>query len=196
MPSLLSLRVRYMTGVNNNRMENRVRELQELTKQQFERLKRDFPDLGRRGLTLFLGHSYAPMNPRIMMLGINPGGDGDHVEDYDLQCSNCLLGDPQDSYAKVFHYWRNARRCFGSTSGLSTVMEYATFSFCSPFRTPRWSQTPQRQREAIELLSRPILQQMIADCRPTAVIVAGRIAVPLFCRVSAVSLTGESTPAG
>jgi len=177
-------------------MQDKLGALQEITREQFERLTNSFPELQPRGLTLFLGRHYAHTHPRIMMLGINPGLDEDLPADYDLQSYNCLLGDPTDAAARRICYWRNAGRCFRANPALLAVMEWATFSFCSPFRTPRWSQTLRPQRELIEVLSRPILQRMLEDCRPTAVILAGRVAVPLFARIGEVSLVGGATPEG
>jgi hypothetical protein len=167
-----------------------------MTKEQFAHLTKNFPDLQPRGLTLFLGRHYAHTHPSIMMLGINPGLDDDLPVDCDLQCCNCLLGCPKAPEARRIRHWRNARRCFGATPSLLAVMEWATFSFCSPFRTPRWSRIPTPQREAIEVLSRPILKRMLEDCRPSAVILAGRLAVPFCARIGNVSLVGRTTPEG
>ncbi len=175
-------------------MPARLADLQKITRAQFQRLTKEFPKLRRRGLTLFLGRHYADKNCRIMMLGINPGVSQSLPADYKLQPQNYLLGPPDE--ADIYINWRNARRCFGATPALRHAMEHATFSFCSPFRTPRWSQTPRPQREAIEDVSRPILQRMLADCQPTAVILAGRTAIPLFERIAQVTLTGESTRGG
>ena len=170
--------------------------LQESTHREFLGLVEKYPELERRGLTLFLGKHYACESPRIMMLGINPGLAEDCPVDLALQPENCLLGNATEGRARKFRYWRNARRCFGSTDDLQKLMQFATFSFCSPFRTPRWVQTPPEMRSAIVLHSKPILRQMLSDCQPTSVILGGKLSVGLFARVGGVELTVQASDAG
>jgi hypothetical protein len=176
------------------KLEDRLKVLRELTATQYAHLISHFPALEARGLTLFLGSRYAEPDLRIMMLGINPGLDGELPADYKLQPVNCLLDDTPDGQDIVF--WRNAKRCFNATPLLRQIMEYATYSFCAPFRTVRWCSTPLAQRRVISDLSRPILQQMLSDCRPTAIIVAGRTSVNLLSQIGNLRVTPYLNPAG
>lgn len=139
-------------------------------------------DLHKNGLTLFLGRHYAKNPGGILMLGLNPGllretAGGAFLaaypHSYDLLDSNALVGDPTDPEAQRVRYWRNARRCFGATPRLAYAMELATFSFCCPFRTPRWSALSSRQKRVLETQSRPILELVLTDCESSLVIVAG-----------------------
>lgn len=173
-----------------------LKALQELTLRQFQALALELPELEHRGLTLFLGKHYAVESPRVMMLGINPGGEGDHPVHLDLCPSNWLVGDPADGEAKAYRYWRNARRCFSATTELQDTMNGATFGFCSPFRTPVWSGLPAVMRRAIREHSGPILRQMLTDCRPTSVIVAGRVSVDLLAQIGGIPLSPQLNPAG
>jgi hypothetical protein len=50
---------------------------------------------------------------------------------------------------------------------------------CCPYRTTSWNLTLQ-QREVLVKVSRPVLQQMMADCRPRFIAVAGRTAFTLL----------------
>jgi hypothetical protein len=107
-----------------------------------------------------------------------------------------MLGDPHAPDAQKIVYWRNARRCFGATNDLQNAMEYSTFSFCSPFRTPRWWETPSLQRNMIAECSKPILHQIIEDCHPEVVILSGKQSVAIFSHISGLPLHGRSSPAG
>ncbi len=150
--------------------------------------------LHEKGLTLFLGPSYADATARVLMLGLNPGLLRDepggliqstYAHNYDLAPSTLLVGDPTDSEALRVRYWRNARRCFGATRILESVMRRATFSFCCPFRTPNWSTLNARQQHLLEECSRPVLRMMVSDCQPALVLVAGADASKMLLRCGA-----------
>jgi hypothetical protein len=161
-------------------MEQNLIELRKFVSTQFTSLTSELPDLKRRGLTLFLGKYYGHPNSSILMLGLNPGMDENLPEDYSLKKENLLLGDPQENHAKSIVYWRNARRCFATTDNLQMLMSYATYTFISPFRTPNWSNLSQTTREGIEKYSKPILQRIVLDIKPSIVITSGKITSILF----------------
>ena len=71
-------------------------------------------------------------------------------------------------------------------------MPQATFSFCCPYRTRKWHKLPIVYRRVLMQLSRPVLQQMLDDCAPRCVIVAGVGTVGVFKATAGVPL--ESGP--
>lgn len=152
-------------------MDDRLATIRRLVTAEHEALTREHPALSDEGGTLLLGRHYAYEKRGIVMLGINPGANVHdrslYVGTYD---SNCLLpGSPDEG----FSYWRNAQILFGSTPELRSAMETATFAFCCPFRTKMWSGLPRVEREALIAHSRPIIGQLLEDCDPQLVIVAG-----------------------
>lgn len=161
-------------------MEQKLIDLQRFVNSQFTSLTSELPDLKRRGLTLFLGKYYGHPNSSILMLGLNPGMDESLPEDYSLQKENLLLGDPQDYHAKRIVYWRNARRCFAATDNLQLSMSYATYTFISPFRTPNWSNLSKATRDGLVQYSKPIMQKIVLDIKPSIVITSGKITSVLF----------------
>ncbi len=121
------------------------------------------------GGALFLGGHYAEPRRGILMLGINPGRNAkDPTFGAGLPDRNFLL---EGAEGVNFPYWRNAKYLFGSEP-LKTPMQSATYSFCSPFRTPNLSLSNQ-DRALLVSHSRPILRQMLAECAPRLIIVAG-----------------------
>ncbi len=173
-----------------------LKALKDLTSRQFAELCHVLPDLKKRGLTLFLGSEYAACDCRILMLGINPGSSDDLPEDYGLRSSNCLIGDPGDPDARKFVYWRNARRCFGATAELKHKMARATYTFCIPFRTPNWSGLRKLERLELKKAARPILQQILADCRPEFILCAGATARTILMDLSDLSSVDHETLEG
>ena len=140
-----------------------------LTRTQYALVRRQCADLPDLGGCLLLGRHYADPRSRIVFLGINPGGVATDL-DVDLQPHNWLLEGPNE----IGHaYWRNSRRFFSSTVTLKTAFRYATFAFCCPFRTKTWSGLPPAHRAVLEQASRPILMQILNDCRPYFIVVAG-----------------------
>ena len=174
------------------RMREKLEAVRRLTEEQFKLLAQEFPELAKGGVTLFIGKHYACSDVvrRIMMLGINPGGEYSSF-DTSLCEKNCLL-DSEEGTSEP--YWRKARNCFNVTPELSRILGQATFSFCSPFRTKRWPSKASEidQRLAIEKYSAPILQQMLIDCKPTDVIVAGINTIWTFSRIANVNLSDQT----
>lgn len=121
------------------------------------------------GYCLFAGQSYAVSPPSVMMLGLNPGMSESDKPNSALQSINWLLN---GVVTRRLPYWRNAQRLF-KQRGLEGIIEKATFSFCCPYRTATWVNLPIKTREALVAASRPVLQQMMNDCAPRVVIVAG-----------------------
>ena len=146
-----------------------------ITEDEFEALCAAFPNQRELGCTLFLGQSYAEGGFRVVMLGLNPGGEDSPLE-IELQKANCLLdGDPTKE-----RYWRNAQFLFAENgSGLRQAMETATYSFVCPFRTPSWSGS-RALLQALKQHSKPILLQLLRDCRPRLVMIAGVAGLGLF----------------
>jgi len=155
---------------------NNINKIQDITLQQFDLLIKELPWIERYGGTLFLGKHYAKNN--ILMLGINPGIDAELPLDVDLRAENCLMMQP-DPPTKI-RYWNNASIAFNATSELSQKMNDATFSFCSPFRTPRWSQSSKQEKDIIMECSKPVFSQLIKDCKPEVIIVAGQTSINIL----------------
>jgi len=106
----------------------------------------------------------------VLLLGINPGGPRQVTHlDTDLQPHDFLLEGPKGP-----RYWSNARTFFSMSPELRRTFTSATFAFCCPYRTASWSDLTPRQREVLVEVSRPVLRQIFADCRPKLVTVAGR----------------------
>jgi len=162
-----------MSQAGKERSDQKLKSLQSMVAEAFEHLSKKYPDLRRRKATLLLGRHYAHPRSRVLMLGLNPGLDEELPLDLECQKENSLLGDPGDT---EIAYWRNARRLFATTPRLSAVLEYATFSFCCPFRTPSWSSLSSAQRRDLIEESMPTLARILEDCRPEFVIAAGRTA--------------------
>ena len=103
------------------------------------------------------------------MLGLNPGVGGSRNRGAKLQDANWLI----DGMPGVrFPYWRNAKRLFNQHD-MASVLGNATFSFCCPYRTATWVNLPPATRSALMTAARPALQQMVSDCAPRLIIVAG-----------------------
>jgi len=137
----------------------------------FQDAFQQFPELKDNGAEMFLGKYYAHPESEILMLGINPGGNQTHKIDTALKDENCLLGSPKDEKEK---YWKHARTLFGSSSELSNKMVHATFSFIIPVRTTKWTGLkPPEKRIALINGAKPITRQIISDCNPKYIIVAG-----------------------
>lgn len=153
---------------------NRV---QDLVSEGFESLCAEFPDQRQLAGTLFLGKYYAKKPGGILMLGLNPGASPWPKIDVKLHPHNFLLeGEPE---LKV-RYWTNARKLFNGTTELRAAMDSATFSFCCPYRTARWNGLPKTRIQALIRNSKPVLAQMMTDCRPSLVILAGVEGAKLF----------------
>jgi hypothetical protein len=178
-------------------MDPRIDRLKAATEAALEAASSACPELCLRenGLTLFLGKHYAD-TIRILMLGLNPGllreetgGSllASYAHDYELAASNLLVGDAADSDGRRVRYWRNAKRCFGATAALRASMQRATFSFCCPFRTAKWSELTSRQQSVLETHSKPVLQLILNDCQPAAVIVAGTTARDMLLRAGPIA---------
>ena len=158
-------------------MEFELKRVQDLARDGFERLCVEFPDQRLLAGTLFLGKSYAAKPHGILMLGLNPGASKWQQLDVKLHPHDFLLeGDPS---VKV-RYWTNARKLFNGTTELRAAMDAATFSFCCPFRTDRWNGIPKSRTQALIRNSKPVLAQIMTDCRPALVILAGVEGVNLF----------------
>jgi hypothetical protein len=72
-------------------------------------------------------------------------------------------------------------------------MKRATYTFCIPFRTPTWYGLSVRERSVLRDGARPILRQILHDCRPQAIICAGAASRTLLYDLSSVSsLSGEA----
>jgi hypothetical protein len=152
-----------------------VDHIAQIAREEFESLCAAFPEQREPGCTLFLGRFYAQEDLRVVMLGLNPGGEDSGLET-NQQTGNCLL----DDFPTKEPYWRNARFLFAQNgSGLRQAMETATYSFVCPFRTRSWPGSG-ALLEALKQHSRPILLQLLRDCRPRLVIIAGVAGLRLF----------------
>jgi hypothetical protein len=163
--------------MNQDRADVRLSRLEVIARREYTALIDGQPENWQGG-TLFLGKHYAAMPRGILMLGINPGTNGVkqdfHTGLYD---ENPLLPGASPT---TLRYWRNARRLFGASDGLCAEMQGATYSFCSPFRTPNWNGLSPTTRQALIRHSRPILTRMMEDVDPRIVIVAGVAGEALF----------------
>ena len=147
-----------------------LKEIQSMMCVNAEGFYKDHPDFKKCGVTLFLGRHYAVPGNRILMLGINPGGsEGDGVE-VSLQPYNYLLGNPQEA---GIGYWKIARGFFGANPSVQKCMEFATFSFCVPFRSSRWNNLKAQVRKDMIYWSKPIIRKMIEDCQADFLLVTG-----------------------
>lgn len=154
-------------------------------------LRRDVPDKEDLYYCLFLGQHYAAPEPGIRMLGLNPGLSDHHKPNTELQSTNWLLEKGPTRHS----YWRNARKFFETTPALRSQMEWATYSFCCPFRTRSWK-LPVAHRRALMAASRPILQQMLNDCAPRFVILAGVETEQVFQQTAGVDLSRQGVRPG
>ncbi len=149
-------------------MTEHTAEIAALAHSQFESLEAAGFPYTHLGGALFLGEYYAEPQRGMLMLGINPGGRTNKDFGAGLSATNCLLeGEP----LVKFPYWRNAKYLFGREP-LRQAMETATYSFCSPFRTPDFNLS-KADRALLVSHSRAILRQMLGDCLPRLIIVAG-----------------------
>lgn len=151
-------------------MDRRVRELASLAAQGYGRLRACSPGLEDLGYTLLLGKNYARTPHGILMLGLNPGGTTNLGADAKRQCGNWLLDGIQ---GKRIRYWSNATRLFGRPDDLKAMMEDATYGFCCPYRTAKWSGLPNASLQALKRESAEPLTRMMTDCQPRVVILAG-----------------------
>jgi hypothetical protein len=158
-------------------MEAQLTALQAHAKAGFEQLCAEFPEQEKLGGLVFLGRHYAERPPGILMLGINPGASEYKRLSADLQKHNWLL--EGDAGHRV-RYWTNARFLFGTDPELRHAMEHATFSFCCPYRTLKSNGLPTALIRALIRNSKPVLKQMLTDCAPRIVIVAGVEGMRLF----------------
>lgn len=161
-----------------------------LAETEYEALLGSFPAHPQLGGQLFLGKHYAAVPNGILMLGLNPGRARQEVRmECELLPENPLV---TDGWPAQHGYWRNARRCFGTDEVLKGRIEQATFAFCSPFRTSNWN-LAKSHRDAIVAHSRPIMRQLLADCSPRVVIVAGKAGLGAFLSIAgdAVDVVGE-----
>jgi hypothetical protein len=154
-----------VTG-NDTPNDPRIDRLRSLTEAGYAALQRCYPKHEPLGCTLFAGRCFARPEPGILMLGLNPGlSDRDNCY-MDLPDENWLLeGKPP----KHLPYWRHARMAFGHAR---SEMDTATFSFCCPYRTRGWN-LPVAHRRMLMQAAKPVLQQLMLDCAPRTVIVAG-----------------------
>lgn len=168
-------------------MTDSLQDVRRVANAELDRLREEHPEQFEKGGTLLLGKHYAHEKRGILMLGLNPGASKGPQEFYvDRYTSNLLLpGGPNER----FSYWRNARTLFAATTPLLTAMETATFSFCCPFRTSTWSNLPRQKRDALIQHSRPILTQVLQDCVPRLVIVAGVAGLDALRTIAAPRLT-------
>ncbi len=159
---------------NEESVSHQLARLRTLTETGYAELRTRCPDIPDLGGCLLLGRRYAN-EAGVLFLGINPGGARQPTHlDTDLQLHDFLLEGPQTS-----GHWQNARVFFGSSTLVRSRFAAATFGFCCPYRTTSWD-LPPRQREVLVEVSRPVLQQMMADCRPRLIAVAGRTAFTLL----------------
>ncbi len=151
-----------------------LREVSDLARQGYDEVRRRCPDLPALGGCLLLGRHYAHPASRVLFLGLNPGG-ADTKMDVGVQVHNYLLEGPRDAI-----YWTNARKFFSCSRTLTSLFSTATFSFCCPYRTPDWINLADHQRRVLIGRSRPVLRQIIADCRPALIVVAGRTSLDIL----------------
>lgn len=167
-------------------MTDSLQDVRRIADAEFIQLCKEHRDQFDAGGTLLLGKHYANEKRGILMLGLNPGANKGSQNFYvGTYPSNLLL--PGGSNER-FSYWRNARSLFGATP-LRDAMENATFSFCCPFRTSTWSNLPRQKRDALIRHSRPILTQVLQDCAPRLVIVAGVAGLDALRTIAAPKLT-------
>ena len=168
-------------------MTDSLQDVRRIADAEFAQLCKEHRDQFEAGGTLLLGKHYANEKRGILMLGLNPGANKGPQKLYvGTYSSNLLLpGGPNER----FSYWRNARTLFAATAPLLSAMESATFSFCCPFRTSTWSNLPRQKRDALIRYSRPILTQVLQDCAPRLVIVAGVAGLDALRTIAAPRLT-------
>jgi hypothetical protein len=157
-----------------------LNELAQLVQTKFAEMRRRCPDLPDLGGCVLLGKHYAHPASRVLYLGINPGASPSTDLDTALQSHNWLLEGPND--AKHVN-WTNARKFFASSPVLQRVFSTATFAFCCPYRTENWTELPERDRDILIALSKPILRKMIEDCRPKLIVAAGRAGFDMVCEM-------------
>jgi hypothetical protein len=133
-------------------------------------LHRRCPELPDLGACVFLGKHYARPDARVLFLGINPGASPNRFIDTSLCDHNVLIEGPNPA---GHAYWTNARKFFNADPIVREVFDAATFAFCCPYRTTTWSGLAERQREVLTGVSRPVLRQVVTDCQPTLIVVAG-----------------------
>lgn len=148
----------------------RLRVIGELTKQGASELRHRCPELPDLGGCVFLGKHYARLDSRVLFLGINPGASPNRFIDTDLNAHNVLLEGPNPARHA---YWTNARKFFNADRIVRELFATATFAFCCPYRTTTWSGLSEGQRETLMALSRPVLRQIVEDCQPALIAVAG-----------------------
>lgn len=164
-----------------NGEDTSLRLVDEIVQTEFGALCARYPEQREPGGTLLLGKYYAHHPGGILMLGLNPGGTYNAGAVYTKTYpENCLL--PGAASTKIA-YWRNARTLFG-VDGIHQEMELATYSFCCPFRTRNWNGLPASKRSALIEHSAPVMQQMLRDCMPSVIIVAGRASLAVFQAVA------------
>jgi len=150
--------------------------LEHMVEDGFEKICIEYPAMREMGGTLFLGKYYARPDGIILMLGINPGIiSGELTLNTRLQEKNELLINPLEE--TNIKYWKNARILFNTTGFLKSRLEKATFSFCCPYRTEEWKGT---MKSILLENSLPIMTQMLIDCKPDYIILAGVTSLKLI----------------
>ena len=164
---------------------SRLVELQEIAKTAYQGLQKRHPDIIQSGGCLLLGKQYAHPASKVLVLGINPGGGPTTHFDVGPQSYNYLLDGPDKPRSP---YWTNARKFFNASPRLQASVRLATFSFCSPFRTPAWSSLPAVVKSSVANASQAILLKIVRDCRPRLIIITGVDGFRLFTEIMGATL--------
>lgn len=179
------------TDVTENGAALRLAALAKLVSTGYDEVRQAFPAHEPLGYTLFLGKHYAQPAPAVLMLGLNPGLS-DKNSNAEPQSENWLL----EGKRPKFSYWRNARYFFNNCDGaLRSAMEMATFSFCCPYRTRSWK-LPVAHRRALMTAARRTLQQVMEDCAPRFVLLAGSRTEEVFGHVLGADLVSGAVSDG
>ena len=150
-----------------------LEELKQIALDQNQKLITEYPRQEGHGGQLFLGKNYASSN--ILFLGLAPLIDEDSQFNTDLLTTNLLL----DGFS-TRRYFRNASFAFKQNKHLRQQLESATFCYCSPFKTKKWTELPLSRQNLFLEHSRPILNTILEQCLPEFLIVSGQETVDIL----------------
>jgi len=162
-------------------------------KKEFDSIIYSIPsEMRPNGGTIFLGSEFANKDlPKILHLGLNPGGKSNHEKErwgcdfyFDLLSESPLLEITQDEKKKKWRepYWDNARAVYTKNKILALAMRKATFSFVYPVRTEN-SNDWRLKTEEVRGASAKIMMIIIKECEPEFIILSGKAARTSFIRL-------------
>ncbi|UYM15859.1 hypothetical protein [Endozoicomonas euniceicola] len=150
-----------------------LEELKQIALDQNQKLITEYPRQEGHGGLLFLGQHYASSN--ILFLGLAPLIDDDSEFNANPLNSNILLEGPSKR-----RYFRNASFAFKQNEQLQHKLEKATFCYCSPFKTKKWTELSLSRQNLFLEHSRPILNTIVEQCQPEFLIVSGQETVDIL----------------